>query len=154
MRTHATLDALPDLVQRWTSALGLRVQSRYEDSGDSDMFPNRLVVEGPDAPLFAAGRGLALDALQYLLHEAQGEREDSRLVYLDVNGQRLFRMKELSAMADFAAQKARENGSYAFKSLTPRERRWIHQVISRTGDLVSESEGIGAIKSLKVLRKA
>ncbi len=154
MRTHATLDALPGLVQRWSESLGLKVQGRYEDSGDADMFPNRMVVEGADAALFAAGRGLALDALQYLLHEAQGEREDARLVYLDVNGQRLFRMKELSAMADFAAQKAREVGSYTFKSLTPRERRWIHLAIARTGDLLSESEGIGAMKSLNVLRKA
>jgi len=154
MRTHATLEALPELVHRWTGALGLKVQSRFEDSGDADMFPNRLVVEGPDAPLFSQGRGLALDALQHLLHEAQGQREDSRLVYLDVNGQRLFRMKELAAMAEFAAQKARETGSYIFKSLTPRERRWIHLAISRTQDLQTESEGMGALKSLKVFRKA
>ncbi len=153
MRRRTQLEELPGLVERWTQALGLKVGTRYQDSGDAELFPNRMVLEGPDAALFAEGRGAALDALQFLLHEAQGEREDARLVYLDVHGQRLFRMREIASMADFAASRARELGRHTFKSLTPRERRWVHLVIARTPDLRSESEGTGTLKSLTILKK-
>jgi predicted RNA-binding protein Jag len=153
MRRHTPLEDLPGLVDQWMKALGLEVSSRFLDSGDSELFPNRMVLEGPDAALFSSGRCAPLDALQFLLHEAQGVRDDSKLAYLDVGGQRLFRMREITSMAEFAATKARESGSYTFKSLTPRERRWVHLVVARTADLHSESEGTGTLKSLKVLRK-
>lgn len=153
MRKRTHLEELPALVERWAKALGLNVAARFQDSGDPEMFPNRMVLEGPDAALFAAHRCAPLDALQFLLHEAQGEREDGRLAYLDVGGQRLFRMREIVSMAEFAAGKARELGRYTFKSLTPRERRWVHLVVSRTADLHSESEGTGTMKSLTILKK-
>ena len=100
----------------------------------------------------AANKGQALDALQFLLHEAQGEREESRLAYLDVESFRLFRMKEVIAMAGFAAEKARALGSYTFTSLSPRERRWVHMVLSRQPGFATESEGTGTFKALKVTR--
>ena len=153
MRKRTPLEDLPGLLDRWSKALDLNVSARFQDSGDAELFPNRMVIEGPDAALFAAGRGAPLDALQFLLHEAQGEREDTKLVYLDVNGQRLFRMREIAAMAEFASNQTRQVGSYTFKSLTPRERRWVHVVVSRTADLRSESEGTGTLKSLQVLKK-
>ncbi|MBI4912667.1 MAG: hypothetical protein HY823_08010 [Acidobacteria bacterium] len=153
MRRHLALEAIPEQVRTWAQHLGLDLKIRFEDSGDPEMFPNRLVLEGPDAHLFAANRGAALDALQHLLHEAQGEREEARLVYLDAMGQRLFRMREMTAMAEFAARKAQESGSYTFKSLTPRERRWIHLAIARQPGLESVSEGTGTMKSLRVARK-
>ena len=46
----------------------------------------------------AAAKGTALDALQFLIHEVQGEREESKLAYLDAQGARLFRMKEVKAI--------------------------------------------------------
>lgn len=153
MRTHTPLEDLPGLVERWTQTLGLAVSTRFQESGDAELFPNRLVLDGPDAALFASGRCAPLDALQFLLHEAQGDRDEARLAYLDVHGQRLFRMREIANMAEFAAGKAREAGSYTFKSLTPRERRWVHLVVARSPDLRSESEGVGTLKSLTILKK-
>jgi predicted RNA-binding protein Jag len=153
MRNRTPLGDLPGLMDRWTQALGLEVSLRPQESGDAELFPNRMILEGRDAALFSEGRGAPLDALQFLLHEAQGSREDGHLAYLDVGGQRLFRMREIASMAEFAATKARELGNYTFKSLTPRERRWVHLVIARTPDLRSESEGTGTLKSLQILRK-
>ena len=111
-----------------------------------------LLLEGPDAAALLAHRGQALDALQFLLHEAQGERDEDRLVYLDVQGYRLFRMKELQAMAALAAEKARTLGSFTLGSLNPRERRWVHLTIAKEPGLTTESEGTGAIKALTVKR--
>jgi len=147
-----SLEQAPELVTRWCSKLGLNVTVVFQPSGDEALFPNRLVLQGPDASWLAANKGQALDALQFLLHEAQGERDEGRLAYLDVESFRLFRMKEIIAMAGFAAEKAKAFGSYTFTSLSPRERRWVHMVLSRTPGFATESEGTGTYKALKVTR--
>ncbi|MDE3244727.1 MAG: hypothetical protein KGN80_01475 [Acidobacteriota bacterium] len=149
-----TLGAVPERVVHWTALLGLKVEAAFEPSGDEALFPNRVLVQGEDASWLAASRGAALDALQFLMHEAQGQREDAQLAYLDPLGTRLFRMKELKAMAAFAAEKAKELGQFTLSGLTPRERRWIHLTISKEPGLSSESEGLGHIKTLKVFRSA
>lgn len=147
------LDAVPGKVVQWAGQLGLKVEAAFEPSGDDALFPNRVLVKGEDATWLAANKGAAIDAMQFLLHEAQGEREDTKLAYLDPQGTRLFRMKELKAMAAFAADKAKDLGSYTLSGLTPRERRWVHLTISQEPGLTTESEGIGHIKTLKVSRK-
>lgn len=145
---------VPALVTRWTELLGLEVTAAFEPSGNDALFPNRIVVGGPDAAILKANRGQALDALQHLLHEMQGERDEDKLTYLDADGMRLFRMREVVAMAGFGASKARELGSYTFGAMSPRERRWLHLTIASTAaDLTTESEGTGHFKPVKVMRK-
>ena len=147
------LESLPELAVRWCQELGLNVNAKFEPSGDEELFPNRLALAGPDAQWLLPNKGQALDALQFLIHEVQGEREEGKQVYLDVQAFRLFRMTELKAMAAMAAGRAREMGSFTFTSLSPRERRWIHLVLGREPDLATESEGEGHFKTLKVTRK-
>jgi predicted RNA-binding protein Jag len=149
----ASLDVVPELIARWGAQLGLALEARFAPSGDEEAFPNRVAVAGPDAAWLGANRGLALDALQFLVHEAQGEREDQKLAYLDVKGARLFRMQEVMAMGQFAAGKARELGSHTLGALSARERRWVHLVVSREPGLGTESEGVGAFKPVRVFRK-
>lgn len=149
----ASLDSVPELIARWAAHLGLSVEGRFAPSGDEEAFPNRLSLSGADASCFAAERGAALDALQFLIHEAQGEREDQKLAYLDVKGIRLFRMQEVMAMGRFAAEKARELGSHTLGALSARERRWVHLVVSREEGLGTESEGTGTFKPVKVFKK-
>ncbi len=152
-KAGVSLESVPELITRWGGHLGLALEARSAPSGDEEAFPNRLAIAGPDAPLLAANRGAALDALQFLVHEAQGEREDQKLAYLDVKGARLFRMQEVMAMGQFAAQKARELGSHTLGALSARERRWVHLVVSREAGLGTESEGTGTFKPVKVFRK-
>ncbi len=153
-RSAVSLEDQPELVVRLCRDLGLEVKARFEDSGDAELFPNRIRLDGADAQTLMANRGMGLDALQFLLHEAQGERDENQVAYLDVQQVRLFRMKELQAMADFAVAKARALGSYTLSGLNPRERRWIHIIVAREADLLTESEGTGSIKALKIFRKA
>jgi len=154
MRKAVSLEALPELAKTWCEHLGLHVSARFQPSGDEELFPNRMVLEGGDTQWLMANKAQALDALQFLLHEVQGEREEARLVYLDVQAYRLFRMTEVKAMAAMAAQKARQLGSYTFESLSARERRWVHLTVAREPGLATESEGTGSMKSLKVLKKS
>lgn len=152
-KAAVNLEALPELASRWCQELGLAVTAKFEPSGDEELFPNRMVLTGPDAQWLLPNKGQALDALQFLLHEVQGEREENKLAYVDVQAFRLFRMTELKAMAAMAATKARELGSFTFNSLSPRERRWIHLILGREPDLATASEGDGHFKTLKVTRK-
>ncbi|WP_243295261.1 hypothetical protein [Geothrix mesophila] len=152
-KSGASLESVPELITRWMSHLGLSVEAKSAPSGDEEAFPNRLSVSGPDAGWLAANRGAGLDALQFLVHEAQGEREDAKLAYLDAKGARLFRMQEVMAMGRFAAERARELGSHTLGALSPRERRWVHLVVSREEGLGTESEGAGTFKPVKVFRK-
>ncbi|MBI1751575.1 MAG: hypothetical protein HY014_16800 [Acidobacteria bacterium] len=152
-KNGATLESVPELIARWGGHLGLTLEARFAPSGDEEAFPNRVALSGPDAAFLAANRGQALDALQFLLHEAQGEREDRKLAYLDVKGARLFRMQEVMAMGQFAAAKARELGSHTLGALSARERRWVHLVVSREPGLGTESEGTGTFKPVRVFRK-
>jgi predicted RNA-binding protein Jag len=152
-KSGASLDSIPELIARWGGQLGLSLEARFAPSGDEEAFPNRVTISGPDASLLGANRGQALDAVQFLVHEAQGEREDQKLAYLDVKGARLFRMREVMAMGRFAAEKARELGSHTLGALSPRERRWVHLVVSREPGLGTESEGTGTFKPVKVFRK-
>lgn len=152
-RSSVPLENQPELAVRLCQLLGLELKARFEDSGDAELFPNRIVLEGPDAQWLMANRGQGLDALQYLLHEAHGEREEHLLAYLDVQKARLFRMKELVAMTGFAMDRARATGRHTLNSLNPRERRWVHLLVAREQDLVSESEGTGNLKALRIQRK-
>lgn len=153
-RTSVTLEHQPDLATTLCGHLGLKVTARADASGDEQLFPNRITLEGPDASLLLGNKAQGLDALQFLLHEAHGERDETKLAYLDVQRSRFYRMHEVKAMAALAIGKARELGSYTFSALTARERRWIHLIVARESDVASESEGTGAVKSVKVFRKA
>ncbi len=152
-KAGVSLESIPEIIARWGSHLGLSLEARFAPSGDEEAFPNRVVVTGPDAAFLGANRGAALDALQFLVHEAQGEREDQKLAYLDVKGARLFRMQEVMAMGQFAAEKARELGSHTLGALSARERRWVHLVVSREAGLGTESEGTGTFKPVRVFRR-
>jgi predicted RNA-binding protein Jag len=152
-KSGASLESVPELIARWGGHLGLSLEARFAPSGDEEAFPNRVGITGSDAAVLGANRGAALDALQFLIHEAQGEREDLRLAYLDVKGARLFRMQEVMAMGRFAAEKARELGAHTLGALSPRERRWVHLVVSREAGLGTESEGSGTFKPVRVFRK-
>ena len=152
-KSGASLESVPEVIARWAAHLGFTVEAKFAPSGDEEAFPNRVALSGPDAAHLAANRGAALDALQFLVHEAQGEREDSKLAYLDVKGARLFRMQEVMAMGLYAAEKARELGSHTLGALSARERRWVHLVVSREEGLGTESEGVGTFKPVRVFRK-
>ena len=152
-RPGASLESVPELIVQWAAHLGLAVEAKAAPSGDEEAFPNRIQVGGPDASWLGAQRGAALDALQFLVHEAQGEREDRKLAYLDTKGTRLFRMQEVMAMARFAADRAREVGAHTLGALSARERRWVHLVVSREEGLGTESEGVGTFKPVRVFRK-
>ena len=152
-RARVSLEEAPSLLEGWMGHLGLALKALPSPSGDEQAFPNRIELRGEDASLLGAQKGQAIDALQHLLQERVGQHEEARQPFLDAGTLRLARMRELKVMARVGAERARELGFYAFAPLSPRERRWIHLEISAMDGLVTESEGTGHFKPLKILRK-
>ena len=152
-RAHVSLDEAPSLLDAWMDQLGLAVKALPAPSGDEQAFPNRIELRGEDASLLGAQKGQPLDALQHLLQERVGEHGEAKQPFLDAGSLRLARMRELKVMARLGADRAREVGAYTFAPLSPRERRWVHLEISAMGGLITESEGVGHFKALKVIQK-
>jgi spoIIIJ-associated protein len=109
-------------------------------------------VDGDRAAVSIVGTGLAklvgpegstLDALQELtrlaVHRETGVR--SRLM-LDVGGHRAQRRAELTELGRVAAERVRGSGiAEALPAMTPFERKVVHDVITASDGVASESEG-------------
>ena len=78
---------------------------------------------------------------------------DHRFV-VDAEGYRQTRKKELQAMARFAGEQVRKNGTpFTFGVLNSTERRVIHTALQAETDLMSESIGDGRERRLQVRLK-
>jgi len=86
MRAPTPLEALPELAVRCCAHLGLKVKARFEPSGDDELFPNRLLLEGATGPVLlqeipfgirevrlSAGQGLTLNGQPVELKKAYSD---------------------------------------------------------------------------------
>ncbi len=117
----------------------------YDGDIDLDVENGRAMVAivGSDLqPLIGAG-GITLDALQELTRLAVQQQTGvrSRLM-LDVSGHRRARRDELSTLAAETAASVLSSGEAArLAPMNPFERKVVHDVISATDGVSSESEG-------------
>lgn len=111
-----------------------------------------LNLSGEDAPIALAENGELLDAFEILLFQAFGRELDREHRFVvDAEGFRQTRKAELQAMARFAADQARKNGSpFTFGVLNSTERRIIHMTLQQEADLFTESVGDGRDRRLQV----
>ncbi len=112
-----------------------------------------LEVSGPEAESLA--RGPLLDALQYLVNRMAGrlsERGEGLPVYVDAAGYRKRRQEELRETAHRLAEEVRRTGrSVSAGRLTPYERRLVHLAMADEPGVVTQSEGEGRDRRLRVL---
>ncbi|MEJ7849724.1 MAG: R3H domain-containing nucleic acid-binding protein [Pyrinomonadaceae bacterium] len=96
-----------------------------------------------------------LDSFETLLFQIYGREldRDHRFV-VDADGYRRTRKAELQAMARFAGDQVRKNGTpFTFGVLNSTERRVIHLAIQAEEDLITESVGDGRDRRLRVILK-
>lgn len=89
--------------------------------------------------------GEVLDALQYLINTVINlglEEEDKAAYTVELNGYRVRRYQELSALAENAAKQVRQTGvELEIKSLSSVERRLIHNLLKDSEDIETYSRG-------------
>ena len=90
-------------------------------------------------------KGETLDSLQYLANALLNigvSEENHRFFTIELNGYRLRRQTELMAIAQRAAEKVRITGvPEEIRFLSSVERRQIHSMLEKSGDLWTESIG-------------
>ena len=109
-------------------------------------------LHGDDTHFALAESGELLDSFETLLFQAYGREldRDHRFI-VDAEGYRQTRKKELQAMARFAGDQVRKNGTpFTFGVLNSTERRVIHTTLQAETDLMSESIGDGRDRRLQV----
>ena len=117
----------------------------YDGDIDLDVENGRAMVAivGSDLQPLIGPAGATLDALQELTRLAVQQQTGvrSRLM-LDVSGHRRARREELTALAKETAEKVLGSGEAArLTPMNPFERKVVHDAISATDGVISESEG-------------
>jgi spoIIIJ-associated protein len=117
----------------------------YDGDIDLDVENGRAMVAivGSQLQPLIGPAGATLDALQELTRLAVQQQTGvrSRLM-LDVSGHRKSRRDELSALAQRAAEQVLSSGEpNRLAPMNPFERKVVHDVVSATEGVVSESEG-------------
>lgn len=133
------------------SKLGYDI-SESEVKKESEGFHVNLVYEG-NASLLIGKKGKSLDSLQFLVSAFCGQLEFSDKVFLDINGYREKQLSFLKKEVLFVMENVRKNQkSYLMNgSYTPIERKHIHLIVQESGDLKTESEGEGFLKSVWII---
>jgi len=101
-------------------------------------------VEGDELGLLIGRRGQTIDAVQHLAQRIvypDGSPSTPRVV-VDAGGYRARRAEEICAEADDAAEEALETGRpVELSSMTPAERRIVHEHLRDRSDVETHSEG-------------
>ena len=117
----------------------------YDGDIDLDVENGRAMVAivGSDLQPLIGPAGATLDALQELTRLAVQQQTGvrSRLM-LDVSGHRRARRDELTALARQTAEEVLSSGeAVRLEPMNPFERKVVHDAISATDGVISESEG-------------
>ena len=124
----------------------LTVSAEWTDEGCM------LDLSGEDSHIALAENGELLDAFETILFQSFGRQIDREHRFIvDAEGFRKSRKAELHAMARFAADQVRKNGTpFTFGVLNSTERRIIHTSLQQETDLFTESVGDGRDRRLQV----
>ncbi|MBD1825870.1 RNA-binding protein [Cyanobacteria bacterium FACHB-DQ100] len=87
--------------------------------------------------------GAVLDSIQYLASAILNIGQEEQIAYtIEIDGYRDRRLKELTAIAESAANQVRETGEeYEIKALSSAERRQVHSILQSSDDIETYSRG-------------
>ena len=104
-----------------------------------------LLLRTNDDNLVIGRGGVVLEAIQFLVNKIVNRfPEDRKFVVVDVNAYRARKQDSLERFAIDMCERVLSNGkAQRLNDLNPRERRFVHTIVSRYEELSSRSEGTG-----------
>ena len=141
-------ELLSELLEGGSFLLSFQIEKKNENSFKLDIF-------GEDEGLLKTKKGKLLRALQtYLLQVLYKEFPEEKIrILVDSNGFWKEQEDKLLTLTDHLIQKALDlNKPVVFKqSLSPAQRRFVHERVSGNTGVRSQSFGIGIYKNLKLI---
>ena len=137
-------------VQRVVSAMGADLTASVEETPEA----TRINLDGEDGGVLIRRGGEGLQALQHLVATAFRRQlgDDNRIV-VDCNNYRRDKDAELTRMARFLAEKAKDGAAQEMGPLNPYERRIVHLAIAEDPAVSSESIGDAFMKTVIIAAK-
>lgn len=123
------------------------------DKGENDEYTYDIQLAGPDEELFKDRKGQLLDSFQLLLKRVVQHHfpEDRSNVLIDCGGYREESEALLIERADSLKKIAIEqNKAVYYRALPPKERKVVHQYLSKDARVKSRSLGEGLYKKIKI----
>lgn len=150
LTTSLTTDIV-DFVRKVVAAMGLTLTATTEETAEG----TRINLEGEDGGVLVRRGGEGLQALQHLVATAfRKQLGDDNRIAIDCNGFRKDKDAELSSMARFTAEKAKDSGMpQEMGPLNPYERRIVHLTIAEDPTVTSESIGDAFMKTVIISKK-
>lgn len=111
-------------------------------------------VAPDNTALFIGQKGETIDALQYLVNAGVNKNRASRArIVLDAEGYRQRRVEALQGMAHRTARKViREGRTVELPPMNPSERRVVHLFLRDNPGVITESDGTGDSRRVRVSR--
>ncbi len=138
-----------DIAQKLFDSMGIPAVVDIESDE-----PIYLTVSSDDSALIIGKGGENLRAVQTMINTLyRRANSDAGYVGIDINGYKKERVEKVQAIAQEAADRARETGEVQhLKPMNAFERRSVHTLLSEDADIVTDSEGEGVNRHI-VIRK-
>lgn len=112
-------------------------------------------IEGNDLGVLIGPRGDTLNALQYVSRLMTGHQLHQRPNFIvDIEGYRSRREQALARLAERMAKKVESRGkALSLEPMPPNERRIIHMTLRNSESVITQSQGEGSRRQVRILPK-
>lgn len=118
----------------------------------AEEFRISIIVSEEESGIVIGRRAETLEAIQHIVRVIF-QANTSLLIVVNVNDFRQRREEYLKDLAQNVAQKVMDSGETYTLRLSPSERRLVHMALSQHESVMTESEGEGDYRVLKVMIK-
>lgn len=127
------------------AGFSLNVEEAVEDEAI------RYTLSGQDVAIFTESKGRLLDSMQHIVVKAMVKADSGMNIIVDADGFKKEREEYIkSYVSKICSTIRKSNRPYITKPMNPAERRMVHMLVQAQGDLVSESQGEGLYKKIKI----
>ena len=150
-RSTALDERVATFVRDVVEAMGLELEVQVTQTDDHV----RIDLDGDGGSVLLRRKGEALDALQYVINSVfRHETDGGQRLVVDHQDFRRGKDREVQQMTRFLIDRVRSTGAaQEIGPLNSYARRLVHLEVATHGDVESESQGDGAVKTVIISLK-
>ena len=147
------IGAARETIDELISLMDVDVMCNLRQADSKEVGGPLFEIEGDDSGLLIGRKGETLRSLQFMVRFLVSRKTGERVnLSIDVEGYDDRRRQSLSNLANRVAQRVVKTGrSIELEPMNPRERRLVHITLAESGDVYTESSGIGEGRRVVIL---